>query len=455
MTQSLLNTSLRSVWRISWPLMIMYISTFSMMFVDRLFLSSYSIEALNAATTAGTFSWGFVVSASTLAALAEVFVAQRNGACKPLETAAPAWQMIWFSLFSFAFFIPLAFYFSPIFYPDSPVERSYFSAIIAFAPFYVFVSAASSFFIGRGNVKTVQRVAITANICNILLDPLFIFGVKGFIPEMGAKGAAIATGISFIVESLLIGYIFLSKHNATNYNTRDYSFDKNLFKDCIRLGSPSAIATGLEIGAWACFYSLMAKISKDHIYISSINQTFLLFFMFFGLSIEKGVAAIAGNIIGSKKQLKLSSLIRSGVYLSLSYGMFLLVVALIAIHLDAFSYIIPNSALHPQELRSSIEISIIMICFYLILECARWVYSGVLIAAGDTLFLLFTRSSSIWFFLVLPTYLYVYLPKNNVEVGVAFSLFYAVVILLITIMRYKSGAWSKTLSSFSHTTKKI
>ena len=49
-----------------------------------------------------------------------------------------------------------------------------------------------------GNMKVSMICMILGCVTNIILDPLFIFGI-GFIPELGIKGAAIATCIGQLV----------------------------------------------------------------------------------------------------------------------------------------------------------------------------------------------------------------------------------------------------------------
>ncbi len=79
-----------------------------MMFVDRLFLSYYSTDALSAATSAGTLFWAENFMWVTLAAMAEVFVAQYNDSKQHGKLGEPVWQMIWLSGLAFVFLISLA-----------------------------------------------------------------------------------------------------------------------------------------------------------------------------------------------------------------------------------------------------------------------------------------------------------------------------------------------------------
>ena len=84
--------SVAELWKVSYPMMVSFFSMMLMVFVDRIFLSWYSTEAFNAATTAGTLAWGFILGLITLASMSEVFVAQYNGAGKFSKIGSPVWQ---------------------------------------------------------------------------------------------------------------------------------------------------------------------------------------------------------------------------------------------------------------------------------------------------------------------------------------------------------------------------
>src|SRR3989344_2976794 len=105
--------SIRELWSVSFPLMISSLASLFMIFTDRIFLSRYSVEALNASVNAGTLAWALMAGFAMVTAMSEVFVAQYNGAKQYHRLGRPVWQMIWFSLFSFALFIPMAIWGGP------------------------------------------------------------------------------------------------------------------------------------------------------------------------------------------------------------------------------------------------------------------------------------------------------------------------------------------------------
>ena len=113
--------SFRELWAISYPLMLVGLSAHLMIFIDRLILAHYSTEAMNGVVSAWMVCGVFTISVVSVAAIAEVFVGRFNGEKNYQRIGEPVWQMIWFSLMSFAFFIPLSMYGAQFFIPDNYV----------------------------------------------------------------------------------------------------------------------------------------------------------------------------------------------------------------------------------------------------------------------------------------------------------------------------------------------
>ena len=190
-----------------------------------------------------------------------------------------------------------------------------------FGPVFALIPAIGGFYIGRGMTQIMQWMAILGNIVNIILDPLFIFGYGDIIPSMGIKGAAIATGIGSLVEALLLFYLFMRKEHRATFGTLKCTFEKTLFFKTIKVGLPPAIFVCLELMGWAIFYHFMAQISPIHIFVASVCQTVLILFLFFGMGIEKGSIALAGNFIGGGEKSKVTTVLFSGLKLVSSFAL--------------------------------------------------------------------------------------------------------------------------------------
>ena len=422
--------------------MLSHLAAYFMIFVDRIFLASYSAASFHSAVSAGTWAWAFMGGFGMLSSMSEVFVAQFNGAKRPKLIGPSIWQMIWISLLSVLFFWPIALYGSNWIFPMATQveQRQYFSYLLVFAPFYVLMTALSGFYIGRGKTALLIYLAILGNVLNIIFDALFIFGLDPWIPEMGIKGAAIATSLGYIVQAVLLFAFFMHPSYRNAFATNNHSLNIPLFIRSCKVGLPQGVFYMLEIAGIAIFYECMHRLSKDHIAISGICQTFLILLSFFIEGVSRGVTAISGNFIGSKYTQEIQQVLKSGVYLQCGFSL-LIALAFFA-PTESVLYLFPTTSLEPSAI-GTLWFCLVCAFFYISFEGIRWIVAGILTAAGDTLFLLIAGSLNVWLLLIIP--IYILIEKNALSVEMAWSIYaaYSLLSCLIYLRRYQKGSWKK------------
>ena len=430
------------------PLMLSSFSMMCMLFVDRLFLAYYSTTALTAAVNAATLGWAFAYSGMILTNIAEVFVAQYNGAGLKQKMGEPVWQMIWLSAASCAFFFPLAFWGSEWIYGATPImemEREYFKWMMLFGPSVLMYGALCSFFIGQGKTALITLLAIFANVLNAGLDAVLIFGVEGMVPSLGITGAAIATNGSTVFQVMILAYIFLNKNHRTHYKTNTCAFKVKPFLQCLRVGFPNALFVGFELLGWASYYGLMTMVGEKHITLVGICQSVAILFYFFAEGLSKGAATVAGNLIGAGKPHLVPRVMQAGIKLNfIFFGFLILIYAgfkdlIIAQFLGA-----PNDTI-TQSYYDSLSICLLLMICYMLFEGMRLLIAGLLTAAGDTFFLLLAGSTSVWVMLVLPVYLIVAQYGAAVEFASTICVIYSLLASALYFWRFYIGRW-KTIS---------
>ena len=80
----------------------------------------------------------------------------------------------------------------------------------------------------------------TGAIVNIILDPVFIFGI-GFVPKMGVTGAAVATVIGQFFGMCIGIYFNVKKNKEINLSFKRMRFDKETVKGIYVVGVPSIL----------------------------------------------------------------------------------------------------------------------------------------------------------------------------------------------------------------------
>lgn len=149
------------------------------------------------------------------------------------------------------------------------------------------------------NIKTPIIVSFIGFGLNTVLNYLLIFGKLG-LPEMGVAGAATATVIAKVVESLiLISVLFIQKSPLVTTNFREYvTYPAGFIPKIVRTTLP---VVGNEMG-WALgifvYNKIYASLGTDSATAFSIAErvSFLFMVAFIGTSVA--TATLMGNTIG-------------------------------------------------------------------------------------------------------------------------------------------------------------
>lgn len=96
------------------------------------------------------------------------------------------------------------------------LARPYYLLLCAsYLPFMFFFTL-KQFFEGLGNTRMAMQITLTANVVNVVVNYLFIFGKFGF-PEYGLNGAGIGTLVSRIVMPILFLFFIIRNSRYRRY----------------------------------------------------------------------------------------------------------------------------------------------------------------------------------------------------------------------------------------------
>ncbi len=126
-------------------------------------------------------------------------------------------------------------------------------------PFYYLSYTFSGIYNGTGNTATPFYLMSTGLVCNILLDPLLIFGV-GSLEGMGTRGAALAT----VLSQMVVFALFVWRTKRADGVLDRFSYFVKVKREYVlrilKLGTPIALMNGF----FAVINFFMARIASEY-----------------------------------------------------------------------------------------------------------------------------------------------------------------------------------------------
>ena len=149
-----------------------------------------------------------------------------------------------------------------------------------------------------GNMIIPMCQGLTGAIINIILDPLMIFGIGPF-PEMGIRGAALATVIGQIFGMALGLWGVFRQQKVLNVNMREFKWRGQTIKDIYRVGIPTFVMNAIGSVTTTAMNAILMSFSATAVAVLGIYfklQSFV-FMPIFGLN--QGAMPILGYNYGA------------------------------------------------------------------------------------------------------------------------------------------------------------
>ena len=185
-----------------------------------------------------------------------------------------------------------------------------YMSIYSFGTVFVQLTLGLNAFISaQGFAKISMMTVLIGAVCNIILDPVFIFGLN-----MGVKGAAIATVISQFISMVWILKFLTGSKTELRIRKENLKLNPQIFLPCMALGLSPFIMQATESLISVCFNSSLLKYGGD---IAVGSMTILTSVMTFSILPLQGLCQGSQPIISYNYGAKNADRVKQGFKLTL------------------------------------------------------------------------------------------------------------------------------------------
>jgi len=202
-----------------------------------------------------------------------------------------------------------------------------YMSIYAIGTLFVQMTLGMNTFITAQGFTTISMVSVIIGaVCNIVLDPIFIFGFG-----MGVKGAALATIISQMLSCVWIVSFLCGKKTQLKLKKENLKLRADIILPCIALGTAAFVMQSSESVISVCFNSSLLKYGGDIAVGAMTIMTSVMQFAMLPLQgIAQGAQPITSYNFGAKNVGRVKKTFRLLLITCLTYSIALWAAVMIA-----------------------------------------------------------------------------------------------------------------------------
>lgn len=176
--------------------------------------------------------------------------------------------------------------------------QAYFPIVAASLPLLLLYAALRRYLQALSRVGTIAWVLVTANLVNVGVNWVLIYGVGPF-PELGVRGAAWATVVSRLYMVAVLAWSAWRLHRGAGLGPLAWSLPTTRLRRLLSLGLPAAAHLTFEVGVFSAVTTLAgllppADLAAHHIALNIASVVFMV-----PLGVSAAAAVLVGQHVGA------------------------------------------------------------------------------------------------------------------------------------------------------------
>lgn len=292
----------------------------------------------------------------------------------------------------------------------------------------------NAIFRGVGDAAIAMRVLWLANILNMVLGPIFIFGL-GPIPALGVTGAAVATSLGRGIGVIYQFYNLFSKRSIIRITRSDLSFKPAMVAQMLRVSFGGMSQFLIHSASWVLMVRILSTFGSSAVAGYTIAIRVIIFTILPSWGLANAAATLVGQNLGAKQPERAEKSVWAAAYYNM---LFLTTVSIIFFILAP--QIVGIFSHEPEVLRNGV-LCLRIICLGYVFFAYGMVIGQSFNGAGDTKTPTYMNLICFWI-VQIPV---AYILAKVLQIGpagvfaaqaIAFSL-----VAIIGILLFRRGKW--------------
>lgn len=330
--------------------------------------------------------------------------------------------------------------------------RGYLLITSIFRIFSMMMMVLSSVYRGRGDTKTPLYINVAVNLLNVVGNYLLINGphvinvnldalnihwsINMIGAGMGVKGAALSTGISWLLGGVALAVMLFLKKDPTRISLKEsYRPDFALIRRVVEISIPAMLERiSMSLSGIVVTTSIatlgMNSVAANGVYSTAESLSFMP-----GFAFQTAATTLVGQSLGAKKPTLAKRYTRYAITMGV------VVMTLAGICLFAFARPLVSIINSDVNVIDIAEKCLKIVAFVQPVQVVAWIYAGAMRGAGDTRYAFYITAFANWTFRALGVLLVIRVFGLQLPHAVACMCLDQAARAVLMYLRYRSGKW--------------